>query len=67
VDGLVAASARLDLLVMGSRASGPPRAVRLGTVSRAVLDRAVCPVLLVPRSAPAATPAYARAGVTPIG
>jgi nucleotide-binding universal stress UspA family protein len=67
VDGLVAASAGLDVLVMGSRASGPPRAVRLGTVSRAVLDRAACPVLLVPRGAPAAASASAREGVTPIG
>jgi nucleotide-binding universal stress UspA family protein len=67
VDGLVAASARLDLLVMGSRASGPPRAVRLGTVSRAVLDRAACPVLVVPRGTPAAGAVPRRAGVTPIG
>jgi nucleotide-binding universal stress UspA family protein len=67
VDGLVAASARLDVLVMGSRASGPPRAVRLGTVSRAVLDQAVCPVLVVPRGAPAASSTAQRAGVTPIG
>ena len=35
--------------MLGSRASGPPRAVRLGSVSRAVLDRAACPVLLLPR------------------
>jgi nucleotide-binding universal stress UspA family protein len=67
VDALVAASAGLDVLVMGSRASGPPRAVRLGTVSRAVLDRAACPVLVVPRGAPSATPAARREGVTPIG
>jgi nucleotide-binding universal stress UspA family protein len=67
VDGLVAASAGLDLLVMGSRASGPPRAVRLGTVSRAVLDRAACPVLVVPRGTPAAGAVPRRAGVTPIG
>jgi nucleotide-binding universal stress UspA family protein len=67
VDGLVAASAGLDVLVMGSRASGPPSAVRLGSVSRAVLDRAACPVLVVPRGAPAATSARRREGVTPIG
>jgi len=67
VDALVAASARLDVLVMGSRASGPPSAVRLGTVSRAVLDRAACPVLVVPRGVPAAASAPRREGVTPIG
>jgi nucleotide-binding universal stress UspA family protein len=50
VDGLVAASRRLDLLVLGSRACGPPRAVRLGGVSRGVVDRAECPVLLMPRA-----------------
>jgi nucleotide-binding universal stress UspA family protein len=60
VESLVAASERVDVLVMGSRASGPPGAVRLGTVSRAVLDRAVCPVLLVPRGAVVA-PARAHA------
>ncbi len=67
VDGLIAVSAALDVLVLGSRASGPPHAVRLGTVSRAVLDRAACPVLVVPRGAPAASVAPARRGVTPIG
>jgi nucleotide-binding universal stress UspA family protein len=56
VESLVAASERVDVLVMGSRASGPPGAVRLGTVSRAVLDRAACPVLLVPRGAVVAPP-----------
>jgi nucleotide-binding universal stress UspA family protein len=48
-DGLVRASRGLDLLVLGSRASGPPGVVRLGSVSRAVVDRAACPVLLLPR------------------
>jgi nucleotide-binding universal stress UspA family protein len=61
VDVLVAASRRLDLLTLGSRASGPPCAVRLGAVSRAVVESAACPVLLVPR-------APAPAGrLTPIG
>jgi hypothetical protein len=62
VDGLVDASPQLDLLVLGSRASGPPRAVRLGNVSRAVVDRAACPVVLLPREtrhAPSARPAGA--------
>jgi nucleotide-binding universal stress UspA family protein len=51
VDGLAAASRGLDLLVLGSRASGPPRAVRLGGVSRPLVDRAACPLLLIPRAA----------------
>jgi nucleotide-binding universal stress UspA family protein len=46
---LVAASANLDLLVMGSRAYGPLRAVLLGGVSRRVTAEAACPVLVLPR------------------
>jgi Universal stress protein family len=45
----VAASEQLDLLVMGSRAYGPARAVMLGGVSRQVVVRAACPVLVLPR------------------
>jgi len=56
-DGLVAASERLDLLVMGSRGLGPKRAVVLGSVSRKVVDRAACPVLVLPRGASAKTEA----------
>ena len=48
-DGLVAATRHVDMLVMGSRAYGPKRAVLLGSVSRQVMERAVCPVLIVPR------------------
>jgi nucleotide-binding universal stress UspA family protein len=48
-DGLAAASEHLDLLVMGSRAYGPLRAVMLGGVSRRVITRAACPVLVLPR------------------
>jgi nucleotide-binding universal stress UspA family protein len=48
-DGLVAASKQLDMLVMGSRAQGPKRAVLLGSVSRKVTERAACPVLVIPR------------------
>lgn len=48
-DGLAAASEHLDLLVMGSRAYGPMRAVMLGGVSRRVITRAACPVLVLPR------------------
>jgi nucleotide-binding universal stress UspA family protein len=49
--GLIAASAHVDLLVMGSRGLGPRRAVILGSVSRRVIDRAACPVLVIPRGA----------------
>ncbi len=48
-EGLAAASGQLDLLVMGSRAYGPMRAVMLGGVSRRVITRAACPVLVLPR------------------
>lgn len=50
-DGLVAASRHVDLLVMGSRAHGPRRAVILGSVSRKVAERSACPVLIIPRGA----------------
>jgi nucleotide-binding universal stress UspA family protein len=56
-DGVVAASAVVDLLVIGSRAYGPVRAVMLGGVSRRVIARAGCPVLVLPRGAEAATEA----------
>jgi nucleotide-binding universal stress UspA family protein len=41
----------LDLLVMGSRAYGPRRAVLLGGVSRKITASASCPVLVLPRGA----------------
>jgi nucleotide-binding universal stress UspA family protein len=50
---LVLASARLDLLVMGSRGYGPIRRALLGTVSSRVADSAACAVLIVPRGASA--------------
>jgi nucleotide-binding universal stress UspA family protein len=50
-DGLVAASQGVDLLVMGSRGLGPKKAVVLGSVSRKVVDRSACPVLVLPRGA----------------
>ena len=50
-DGLIAASRRVDMLVMGSRALGPKRAVLLGSVSRKVVAGAACPVLVLPRGA----------------
>lgn len=48
---LIAVTAHLDLLVIGSRALGPRRAVVLGSVSRRVADRAACPVIVIPRGA----------------
>jgi nucleotide-binding universal stress UspA family protein len=50
-DTLVRASARADLLVLGSRAYGAADAVHAGGVARHVLTRALCPVVLVPREA----------------
>jgi nucleotide-binding universal stress UspA family protein len=41
----------LDLLVMGSRAYGPHRAVLLGGVSRRVIADSRCPVVVLPRGA----------------
>jgi nucleotide-binding universal stress UspA family protein len=62
-DGLVAAAQDLDLLVMGSRAYGPRRALLLGSVSRQVAERSPCPVLIVPRaSAEAAQTLMEHAG-----
>jgi nucleotide-binding universal stress UspA family protein len=50
-EALIAASRHVDMLVMGSRARGPKRAVVLGSVSRAVVGGAACPVLVLPRGA----------------
>jgi nucleotide-binding universal stress UspA family protein len=46
---LIAASERLDLLVIGSRGYGPLRAVLAGGVSGRVIRGAHCPVIVVPR------------------
>ncbi len=43
-------SAEADLLVVGSRGYGPVRRALLGSVSRAVIHSADCPVLVWPRS-----------------
>lgn len=48
---IVAASANLDLLVMGSRGYGPLHAVLVGGVSGRVVRDATCPVLVTPRGA----------------
>ena len=48
---LIDLSRHLDVLVMGSRAYGPAKAVLLGGVSRRVTAAAECPVLVIPRGA----------------
>lgn len=50
-EGLIGFTSTLDLLVMGSRAYGPRRAVLLGGVSRKVTAAARCPVIVLPRGA----------------
>jgi nucleotide-binding universal stress UspA family protein len=57
VDALVAASADLDLLVIGSRRHGPLRRVAFGSTSAGLAHRARCPVLVVPRGARVPSPA----------
>jgi nucleotide-binding universal stress UspA family protein len=47
-DTLVAESEQLDTLILGSRGRGPLPSVLLGSVSRAVVQRAACPVIVVP-------------------
>jgi nucleotide-binding universal stress UspA family protein len=50
-DALAAASRELDLLVCGSRGYGPVRTVLVGGTSHALVRKAACPVVVVPRSA----------------
>src|SRR5215217_3949163 len=50
-DGHIAASERLDLLVMGSAAHGPAGAVALVGVARRVTASADCPLLVLSRDA----------------
>jgi nucleotide-binding universal stress UspA family protein len=52
-------SGDLDLLVVGSRSYGPLRRLLLGSTSRRLIRQARCPVLVLPRSAPAQAPAGA--------
>jgi nucleotide-binding universal stress UspA family protein len=51
VSCLAEISGDLDLLFVGSRRYGPLRRALLGGVSAPLLDRAHCPVLVVPRAA----------------
>ena len=48
---LIAASALVDVLVIGSRGYGPLRAVLLGGVSGKVIRSASCPVIAIPNGA----------------
>ncbi|MDA0161707.1 universal stress protein [Solirubrobacter ginsenosidimutans] len=51
VECLERASHDLDVLVIGSRRFGPFRRALLGGVSSPLIDRAACPVVIVPRGA----------------
>jgi nucleotide-binding universal stress UspA family protein len=53
---------RLDVLVVGSRSFGPVRRVLLGTTSDQLVNRAHCPVVVVPRGAGAERGAEPAAG-----
>lgn len=68
-DGLTAASEQLDLLVMGSRGYGPLRAVMLGGVTRRMISRAACPLLILPRGLPGGLDAFklSREATPPVG
>jgi nucleotide-binding universal stress UspA family protein len=57
VDALLRVSARVSVLVLGSRGYGPPGIVLAGGAARRVLAGARCPVVLVPRAQPARVPA----------
>ncbi len=65
---LAAASTELDLLVLGSRGYGSVRSALLGSVSRALVRSAACPVVVlpagstVPHHADAAAPAITQPG-----
>jgi nucleotide-binding universal stress UspA family protein len=53
-DVLITLSETVDMMVIGSRGYGPRKAVLLGGVSGQVIRSARCPVVVVPRGAPAA-------------
>ena len=48
---LAAQCESVDLMVLGSRGYGPMRAVLLGGVSHALVRKAACPVIVLPRGA----------------
>jgi nucleotide-binding universal stress UspA family protein len=49
VEALATATSEFDLMVCGSRGYGPLGSVLLGSVSRPLLQRATCPLLVIPR------------------
>jgi nucleotide-binding universal stress UspA family protein len=49
VEQLAYASGSLDMLVLGSRRYGPLRTTLLGGVSSALIEKAGCPLVIVPR------------------
>lgn len=53
-DVLIGLSETVDILVVGSRGYGPLKAVLLGGVSGRIIRSAACPVIVIPRRAPAA-------------
>lgn len=59
VPHLLEQTARLDLLVCGSRGYGPIRAALLGSVSYALMHHARCPLMVVPRETGSALEALA--------
>jgi nucleotide-binding universal stress UspA family protein len=65
-DALVSVSPHLDLLVMGSRGYGPGLAVLLGGVSRRVIIKAGCPVLVVPRGSTSVAAPWAHRTMNPV-
>jgi nucleotide-binding universal stress UspA family protein len=48
---LVAGAQTVDLLALGTRSQGPLRRAMLGSVARSLVERAPCPLLVVPRAA----------------
>jgi nucleotide-binding universal stress UspA family protein len=57
----------VDLLVCGSRGYGPIGSVLLGGVSRRLLHRAACPVIVVPRGTERALEELAAASAVESG
>ncbi|HWK26259.1 MAG TPA: universal stress protein [Solirubrobacter sp.] len=49
IECLARASRALDVLIVGSRRYGPVRSALLGGVSAPLIERAACPVVIVPR------------------
>lgn len=60
-DALAAVSTDVDMMVCGSRGYGPLRTLLVGSTSHALVRRAACPVLVVPRGVGVASPAVSAA------